>query len=119
MALSSACTKARSCNSPLRFRSLILWASPRWALSTTMHWLTAKSLRRQALDEPRPIVLQAVAQAVVQAIRLATPELEDLRDHPIAAPERRPRDGPARKFLLQFTQPRFQLLTALDDSALR
>ena len=60
--------------------------------SGLLRGLVALALRRQALDDPRAAVA-AEAQAVVEAVGAALPELDGVGDDAQAAPVRRARDG--------------------------
>lgn len=60
-------------------------AARHWRSVRGPHW---PSSGREPLEQPSPRGIPAVAQPVVQAIVAVLPELDRVRRHPVAAPER-------------------------------
>ena len=57
-------------------------------------------------------------QPVVQPVGAALPELDPLRDDPVAAPDRRPRHRARRRLLVEQAHPLLELLAGVDHGRL-
>src|SRR5213075_1996590 len=73
------------------------------------------ALRRDALDHPILRFTKSIDEAIVQTIGASLPEFDDVRDHAIAAPVRRTRNGDAAIRRLELAETLFERAASEND----